>query len=81
MLVGRKRKDQKASDVPLSKIRQIYQIIYPDVNTFLASRKRIFEDDETNVKDSFSLNAKAADFSTGRKPSEHDREISLILLT
>jgi len=31
--------------------------------------------------DSFSLNAKAPDIGTGRKPSEHDREISLIILT
>lgn len=70
-MMGKKKTDA-AKQVQQSKIREIYKVIYPDVQSFLASRKQIFEDDETNVKDSFNISAKPSGF--GQQSTTYTKE-------
>lgn len=76
------KRKKAAEHVKQSKTKEIYKVLYPDIDTFLGSRKKVIEEEETNVKESFSLEAKHPEVkSPAQKPSEHDLQMSHILIT
>ena len=79
--IGHKRKQAKAESK--SKTKGIYQLFYPDVSTFLASRKDIFEEEETDVRDSLSLEDKKTVLKMGIASNQKadTEEASTILMT
>lgn len=62
----------------MSKIKEIYRVIYPDIQTFMATRNNLFGTDETETRESISLRARPDAVKSGNP--ENDKELSVLMM-